>query len=157
MILYHHTNHRVLPVIRREGLTVGRIVLDENRQVAAISLTSSPTLEGLGLNLEDEPLTEADRVNIYRLTGFLPPAGAKFGANATMRITVSIPEFDARLVLWRDYHERVEPKRLRAMEEGERPGTWWVYLGQIPPAWFTAIHHRQGTEYVEDQGSARAE
>jgi hypothetical protein len=56
MLLYHHTNHRVLPVIRREWLTEGRIVLDENRQVAAISLTSSPTPEGLGLNFEDESL-----------------------------------------------------------------------------------------------------
>jgi hypothetical protein len=124
VILYHHTNHRVLPVIRREGLTVGRMVVNEKRQVAAISLTLSPTPEGLGINLEEEPLTEVDRVNFYQLTGVLPPPGAKFGANGTVRITVSIPECDARLVHWRDYRQHVESEHLRAMEDGERPETW---------------------------------
>lgn len=157
VLLYHHTNHRVLPVIRREGLTVGRIVLDENRKVAAISLTSSPTPEGLGLNLEDEPLTELDRMNFYKLTGVLPPVGAKFGANGTVRITVKVQAGDSSLVHWRDYRHNVEPERLRAMEDGERPETWWVYFGHIPPTSFTAIHHRRGTGYVEDQGSVRAE
>lgn len=151
MILYHWTNHRFLDAIRREGLTKGHIVLDYGKIASGvINLSSSPHPEGMGLNLEDEPLTQDDRQEHFRITGWMPPVDHVYWNKTEIRITLHILTTDHRLIPWSRYRRRVEPVRLAAMEKGERPETWWVYRGVIPPERFTAIHYRHGNDYRED-------
>ena len=152
MILYHFTNHRHLDAIRREGLRHGVIVLDYEKLVhGLVSLTSSPDATGLGLNLEDEPLTEEDRQEHFRITGWMPPPGHTYWNKTEVRITVRLSTTDHRLIPWGKYRRKVEPVRLASMEWDQRPKTWWVYRGVIPPEKFCAIHFRNETEYREDR------
>ena len=125
--------------------------------VNAISLTTSPLPVGLGLDRGPDELSEVDRIRIFERTGILHPEGARFADSRAVRITVELERDDPALIRWRDFRTRILPSRRVELERGCKPGTWWVYLGTLPPTWFTAIRHRRGTDYVEDQGPARAE
>ena len=140
-------------------LTRGRVELSYDPQdyVTAISLTTSPLPVGLGLDLGPDELTEVDRIRIFERTGILPAEGARFADSQAVWITVEHERDDPALIRWRDFRTRILPSRREELERGCKPGTWWIYLGVIPPDAFTAIHYRHGTEYREDQGPARAE
>ena len=159
VILYHFTTIGNLGMIRAHGLTRGRVELSHDPQdyVNAISLTTSPLPVGLGLDLGPDELTEVDRIRIFERTGILPAEGARFADSQAVRITVELERDDPALIRWRDFRTRILPSRREELERGCKPGTWWIYLGVIPPEAFTAIHYRHGTEYREDQGPARAE
>jgi hypothetical protein len=159
VILYHFTTSGNVGMIRAHGLTRGRVELSNDPQdyVNAISLTTSPVPVGLGLDLGPDELTEVDRIRIFERTGILHPEGARFADSRAVRITVELERDDPALIRWLEFRTRILPSRRVELERGCKPGTWWVYLGQIPPERFTAIHHRQDAEYVEDSGFARAD
>ena len=159
VILYHFTTIGNLGMIRAHGLTRGRVELSHDPQdyVNAISLTTSPLPVGLGLDLGRNEITEVDRIRIFERTGILPAEGARFADSQAVRITVELERDDPAWIRWRDFRTRILPSRREELERGCKPGTWWIYLGVIPPDAFTAIHYRRGTEYREDQGPARAE
>jgi hypothetical protein len=152
VILYHFTTVGNLGMIRAHGLTRGRVELSHDPQdyVNAISLTTSPLPVGLGLDLGPDELTEVDRIRIFERTGILPAEGARFADSQAVRITVELERDDPALIRWRDFRTRIMPSRRVELERGCKPGTWWVYLGVIPPEAFTAIHYRHGTEYREE-------
>jgi len=159
VILYHFTAIGNLGMIRAHGLTRGRVELSRDPQdyVNVISLTTSPLPVGLGLDLGRNEITEVDRIRIFERTGILPAEGARFADSQAVRITVELERDDPALIRWRDFRTRILPSRRVELERGCEPGTWWIYLGVIPPDAFTAIHYRHGTEYREDQSPARAE
>jgi hypothetical protein len=150
VILYHFTNHRYLDAIRHDGLSQGTIVLDYGMMVHGIvNLSSSPDPEGLGLNLEDEPLSQKDRLEHFRITGWMPPEDHVYWNKTEVRITLHISSIDHRLIPWSKYRRKIEPSRLAAMEDGQRPDAWWVYRGVIPPERFVAIKLRSGGAYTD--------
>jgi hypothetical protein len=134
VILYHFTTIGNLGMIRAHGLTRGRVELPV----------------GLGLDLGPDELTEVDRIRIFERTGILPAERARFADSQAVRITVELERDGPALIRWRDFRTRILPSRRVELERGCKPGTWWVYLGVIPPEAFTAIHYRHGTEYREE-------
>jgi hypothetical protein len=149
MILYHFTNHRFVGSIRHHGIRIGRIVLDYGEIANAISLTTDASPEGLGINLEDELATDAQRQEHFKITGRWLPQDHVYWSKVDARITVEIPTNDQRLVPWAECRHLVEPVRLANMERDARPETWWVYVGTVPPSCFRAIHYRHGAEYLD--------
>jgi hypothetical protein len=142
MILYHFTNLRDIERIRVEGLSRGTIILGGTRKVHAISLTTSDQPHGLGVALENEPMSQADRDYYFAQTGTMPRADAFFCDNSQVRIKLMIPTTDHRLVSWGKYRRKLEHAQLEALERGERPETWWVYRGVISPTRFIGIERR---------------
>jgi hypothetical protein len=152
VILYHFSAIGNLGMIRARGLTRGGVERSHDPQdcVNAISLTTSLLPVGIGLDLGPDELTDVDRIRIFERTGILPPEGARFADSQAVRITVELERDDPTLIRWRDFRTRILPSRRVELERGCKPGTWWVYLGVIPPKAFTAIHYRHGTEYREE-------
>lgn len=155
MILYHFTTITNAEAIHQQGLMRGRVDLSHDPQdyVHAISLTSSPTPVGLGIDQGSDTLTDDERRRYYEQTGAMPPPGAKFADFTAVRITLNLERADFRLVRWFHFRKRILPSRLVQLEQGCNPSTWWVYLGRIPPRRFQAFHSRHGKDYREDEPS----
>jgi hypothetical protein len=60
-----------------------------------------------------------------------------------IRIMVDIPEGDDRLVTWRSLTEKhgMDKRMYRQYDAAGGFGArnWWIFVGVIPPAWFSAV------------------
>lgn len=116
--LYHFTSHVWWHYIRAEGLARGEVPVNETTVLDHPNLTADP------------------------LPGAQTWAGGAMNKTA-VRITVQVPEGDGRLVSWRSLTERYGMGRRYYRELNEAGGwgakNWHIFLGHIPPDWFTDV------------------
>lgn len=127
MELYHFTASRHLPLIRKQGLTIGGIsTFNERSQFVGllrdtyIWLTSDPSF-----SQDWENSNKANRLIKYDRTDW--------------RITVEVPE-SGNLIKWTDCKGSVvNESTFYLLSAGFRFRDWWLYQGQIPKQWFKEI------------------
>lgn len=134
MLLYHYTSHVFLPLIQKEGLSLGTVLINLRDRMNAVWLTHDPTAADHGLAPDPEICDELSRKRgrQVRMTNKL-----------AVRISVKIPPNDQRrLVYWPKWAKsRLDPAfyDVLAKTGGNMENTWWLYWGVTPPAWFIAI------------------
>jgi hypothetical protein len=147
MILYHFTSVERLESIRREGLNRGDVPTRFKGplyETSAVWFTTEPQPEGHGL-FEAKTLTEEDRRDYFETFGVLPSEGSQYLNKKAVRITVSIPSSDRRLVRWLTWgRKHCEPGLYDALSKGNHHKTWWLYFGTIAPDQFRAIDRLKG-------------
>jgi hypothetical protein len=125
-ILYHFTDRAAWHFIKSEGITRGEVPLSATDVLQHPNLTSNPV-----------PMSQR---------------WACVGQTATnktaVRIAVEIPPGDDRVMSWRDFatRSRVDRRWYRVLDEvgGWEARNWWIYLGIVPPEWFTDV------EFLDD-------
>ncbi|MGH6882740.1 MAG: hypothetical protein ACREFM_17605 [Hypericibacter sp.] len=147
MLLYHFTHKDALAGIMAEGLWRGEVPLTEREVLTAVNLTTSPTPQGMGVQIEDK---EVDTV-VLKAKGLLPqdaPPTIIFKAKTDIRIAVRVESRDRNLVQWRRFaRKRLEPRWRETLEKGNRPETWWLYFGTILPDRFAMVALRTAAGY----------
>ncbi len=136
MILYHFTCLEYLESIKREGLNRGEVPLSSTEVLNAVNLTSDKTRNGHGLDGGGVEITPAAR----KLMG--ASVGSRFPDKLAVRLTVLIPRNDRKLVKWPTWaKKRLDSKWYQRMDQigGGKSKTWFLYWGEIPPAWIRAI------------------
>ncbi len=135
--LFHFTALFHLPPILRAGITVGEVPLTW------------------------EDMTRPPKLNAPNLTGSGNPAVQAWSrgcaCNKTgVRITVDVPQPDPNLVRYLDLCKQhgTPPRMLRALDRYGQAKFWWIYLGVIPPDWFTAVEVWKGGDYQPVAGEA---
>jgi hypothetical protein len=147
MILYHFTAMAFRDEILERGLTKGRIEISETEDKPAINLTSSQVPAGMGIGEGPVRATDADRKRLRERFGLDYPRGAWWPDLRTVRFKVEIEDHDPRLVKWSEFRAQVARETVRRLEHRQRPSTWWLYFGQIPPSMFRAVDYRHGIDY----------
>lgn len=153
MILYHYTAREYLPAILAEGLTKGEVPLTQTNLRNAVWLTSDRAASGHGLT-DGRDLTLAEK----EAMGVPLTSPARFPDKRAIRITVRVPQGDRQLVRWRNWAGgRVEPKwqaTLEAIAGGPaKAKTWFLYMGVIPPTWFTEVWDLRADAPAATRGS----
>lgn len=128
MELYHFTASRLLPKIRKQGLTIGGIACFNKKaifvgilQETFIWLTSNPKFEQPWEN----PNPQERRLIKYSRTDW--------------RITINVPkQLNQNLIKWTDFktNEIINETTYSLLSETGGIEDWWLYRGTIPKHWF---------------------
>lgn len=136
MNLFHYTTHEYWPSIERLGLDRGEVPLSATELMNGVWLTSDPSPAGHGLT-DGEIITPemARQMNIDY------EQGMRFPNKREVRIEVRIPRNDRRLVSWSKWAPKhLAPSWQDVLEKtgGGRAKAkmWFIYWGVIPPDWF---------------------
>jgi hypothetical protein len=121
-ILYHFTSDVFLPSIRKAGIWRGDVPTSSDGGFNAPWLTSDP--EWSDQDWANDSILDKSKV----------------------RLTVDVPATDPNLHRWSTLAraEGVDPEWYNALDEAGGGGSaaWFVYRGNIPRHWVTAIDHR---------------
>jgi hypothetical protein len=115
--IYHFTSHLWWRFIKDEGINRGECPLSETKVLNFPNFTSDPSPENQGW---------ANRPKL------------------AVRIEVSIPPNDGKLIPWLEFAKRynVARKTIEALESSGGWGTdknWWIYRGTVPPEWIVDV------------------
>ena len=139
MILYHFTSRAASSGILRTGLSRGSVPLAPGKDLNAIWLTSDGSPNGHGLESGGAFMTEEQRQQAYEWSGVLPPHGARFPKDSSVRLTVEITDEDENLHRWLAWARRrlpagmipvLHPVGSNSLRQAK---SWFIYTGLIPP------------------------
>lgn len=153
MLLYHFTTRDHLRSILQGGLSRGVVHISAATQLNAVWLTSDPGPNGHGLEWGGAFMSDLDRREAGHWTGRLPPPGARFPKDASVRIAVAIEPGDRNLHDWLPWaRRRLKPDwmaYLHPVAGGnlKKARTWRLYFGTIPPSAFATVEEFSGDEY----------
>ena len=152
MLLYHFTSRDLVRSIRQNGLSRGVVHLSAKEQANAVWLTTDPGPNGHGLEWGGDFMSDLDRREAGFWSGKIPPVGARFPKEGSVRITVDLPTGD------RDLHEWLPWARRRLTQDWlahlhpvaggnlKKAKTWRLYFGVIPASAFVAVDDLAGVE-----------
>jgi hypothetical protein len=153
MLLYHFTTRDHVRSILQSGLTRGAVHTSAATQLNAVWLTTDPGPDGHGLEWGADFMSDLDRREAKHWSGKLPPPGARFPKEASVRITVALEAGDRNLHEWLPWARRqLKPDwmaYLHPVAGGNlrKAKTWRLYFGIIPPAAFAAVEELSGGAY----------
>jgi hypothetical protein len=139
MILYHFTSRAASSSILRTGLSRGSVPLAPGKDLNAAWLTSDGGPIGHGLECGGAFMTEEQRQQAYEWSGVLPPEGARFPKDSSVRLTVEIADDDENLHRWLVWARLrlpagmipvLHPVGSNSLRQAK---SWFIYTGLIPP------------------------
>lgn len=126
MRLFHFTARRYLLGIQRDGLTLGRTP----RPVRLRGVQMVTLEQGTQWLTRNDSFAQECLVG----TGRLPYSRTE------VRLTIDIPQGDARLRSWAK-ESKSHPARFLLNTFGD-PENWYRFHGNIPPEWIVAIDYK---------------
>ena len=145
MILYHFTSRDCSSAIMRTGLSRGSVPLSPGKDLNAVWLTKDGSPSGHGLENGGAFMTDQQRQQAYEWSGVLPPEGARFPKEASMRLTVEIEDDDENLHPWLTWARRRLPAAMIPIlhpvgsNSLRLARSWFIYTGVIPPSAIVSV------------------
>ena len=131
MILYHFTGLEFLDAIMEDGLSKGDVPTSATEGKTGVWFTTDQDSAGHGLGVEMDL-----------------PNGLRVANKRAVRITVSIPSSDRKLVPWMKWgRKHCNPDMFAGLNRsgGGKCKSWYIYFGAVKPDQFSNIEFLTST------------